>query len=129
LIIGKRLAKSLANSAHHKLAFDIELLDVRKSCSYTDFLLIMSGKNKLHLDALMHTFEEYLEDKDIKIFALDGDPQSGWVIIDVGGIMVHVFDPERRGYYNIFSLWSDAESVPLEFSQKPPAKKKKTTKT
>lgn len=124
MISGKRLAKTLANVAHHKLAFDIELLDVRKICSYADFFLIMSGKNKMHLDALRASFEEYFAERDKKVLSVEGAADSGWIILDLGDIIVHLFGPEKRGYYNIGSLWVDAEPVDVAFSEKPPAKKK-----
>jgi ribosome-associated protein len=123
LIVGKRLAKTLANAAHHKLATDIELLEVKKYSSYTDFLLILSGKNRLHLDALQETLKEMLMDRDVSILGIEGSAQSGWVIIDVGSIIVHIFDPEKRSYYNLYALWGDAPSVDLEFSKKPPARR------
>lgn len=123
MIVGKRLAKTLANAAHHKLATDIELLEVKKYSSYTDFLLILSGKNRLHLDALQETLKEMLMDRDVSILGIEGSAQSGWVIIDVGSIIVHIFDPEKRSYYNLYALWGDAPSVDLEFSKKPPARR------
>ena len=125
MIVGKRLAKTLANAAYHKLGYDMELLDVRKLCSYTDFLLIISGKNRLHLQAIKETIEELLAGRDVRIFAMEGAPESGWVIIDTGSIIVHIFDNEKRSYYNLFSLWADAPSEPLTFSKTPPAPLKK----
>jgi ribosome-associated protein len=124
LIVGKQLARTLANAAHHKLAFDIELLEVRKLSSYTDFLLIMSGKNRLHLDALLETLKELIMDREVRILGIEGSAQSGWVIIDIGSIIIHIFDPEKRSYYNLYSLWGDAPSVELEFSKTPPALRK-----
>ena len=121
MIVGKRLARTLANAAHHKMASDIELLEVKKHSSYTDFLLIMSGKNRLHLDALQDTLKELLMDREVSIIGIEGNAQSGWIIMDVGSIIIHVFDPEKRSYYNLYSLWGDSPSVELTFSKKPPA--------
>ena len=120
MIVGKRLARTLANAAHHKLASDIELLEVKKHSSYTDFLLIMSGKNRLHLDALHDTLKELLQDREVSIFGIEGNAGSGWIIMDVGSIVIHIFDPEKRSYYNLYSLWGDAPSVELSFSKNPP---------
>ena len=122
---GKTLAKTLANAAHHKLGFDIALLDVNKICSYTGFLLIVSGKNRLHLQAMREAMEEILDDRDVRIFGIEGMPDSGWIIIDLGSIIVHLFDTERRGHYNLFSLWGDAPGVELTFSKLPPRLKGK----
>ena len=127
MIVGKRLARTLANAAHHKMGYDIELLDVAKMCSYTDFLLIISGKNRLHLDALQEAVKEQLLDRDVKIYGVEGAAQSGWVILDAGNIIVHIFDAEKRSYYNLYALWSEAPSVELSFSKNPPAVPKKKT--
>lgn len=121
MIVGKQLARTLANAAHHKLASDIELLEVRKLSSYTDFLLIVSGKNRLHLDALLDSLKELIMDRDVRIIGIEGSAQSGWIIIDVGSIIIHIFDPEKRSYYNLYALWGDAPSVELTFSKTPPA--------
>ena len=118
--VGKRFAKTLANAAHHKLGFDIELLEVRNICSYADFFLIMSGKNRIHLQALQQTMNEFISDRDVKLFGVEGSPDSGWIIMDMGSIIVHLFDPEKRGYYNLYALWGDAPSVELTFSKNPP---------
>jgi ribosome-associated protein len=118
--VGKTLAKTIANTAHHKLGFDIALLDVNKICSYTGFLLIISGKNRLHLQAMREAIEELLHDREVRVFGIEGAPDSGWIIIDLGSIIIHLFDADRRGHYNLFALWGDAPSVELAFSKLPP---------
>ena len=121
MIAGKRFARTLANAAYHKLGYDIELLEVKALSSYTDFMLIMSGKNRLHLDALSATLKELAQDREVGILGIEGSAQSGWVIMDLGNIIVHIFDPEKRSYYNLYALWGDAPSVELSFSKAPPA--------
>lgn len=121
MLSGKRLAKTIANAAHHKLAFDIELLDVKSMCSFASYFLMMSGKNRTHLLAIRESLEEVITAKGAKIFAVEGAPDSGWLIIDGGETIIHIFHPDQRSYYNLFALWGDAESVPLTFSEKPPA--------
>lgn len=125
MLTGKRLAKALANSAHHKLAFDIELLEVKNNCSFASFFLFVSGKNKMHLDAIRAAAEDTMADKEARVFAVEGNAQSGWVVLDAGDIIMHIFHPDQRSYYNLFSLWGDCPSVPLTFTEKPPAIKKK----
>ena len=121
MLTGKRLAKALANAAHHKLAIDIELLEVKKICSYASFFLMVSGKNKMHLEAIKEGILDTLDWKEAHVIAIEGKGDSGWIIVDAGETIVHIFHPTQRSYYNLFGLWGDAPSVPLTFSEKPPA--------
>jgi ribosome-associated protein len=131
---GKKMALMLAETAYGGMASDIELLDVRSQCEYADFFLVISAKNKIHVDALKDRFVEFASDNKVRVCGTDGRSESGWVIVDLGDLLIHIFLSNTRDYYSLDSIWGDAKSVPLELSDvkepaaktKKPARKKKT---
>lgn len=128
------MARHLANEAHRRLAFDIELLDIRRQCEYASYFLIVSGKNRIHLDALSDYVAEAAEEKGAAVIGVDGRSESGWVVVDLGDLIVHIFHPDTRYFYNLPGLFGGAKTVELELSDAPegvpppPGKKSKRRK-
>lgn len=113
----KKFAKILAAECHKKFGFDIQLLDVRKKCDYCNHFLIVSGRNRAHIEALKDDVKDFSKEKDVKIFGVDGKPDSGWIIVDLGSILVHIFHPETRKFYNLTGLWEKPKLVELDFDE------------
>jgi len=126
---GKVMAKRIAEEAFDKFAFDIELLDVRRRCEYANYFLILSGKNKVHLDALAEHLLEFASEKKAAVYGRDGSAASGWIVIDFGDLIAHLFLPEARSFYNLASVWGDAKPVDLQLNVKEADKKKKSKTT
>lgn len=109
----KRFAKILAAELYEKMAIDLQLLDVRRKCDYCNHFLILTGKNRMHLDALRERVREVIRDREVECFMEEGSPDSGWVIVDLGPLIVHIFDPSTRRYYDIFGLWGASTEIEL----------------
>jgi ribosome-associated protein len=103
------LAARCAALAADKKAEDVIALDLRGISSFTDFFVICSGTSEPHLKAIAGEVEERLK-KDEKVTpnAVDGYPMSQWIVIDYGDVVVHIFHEQKRGFYTIEDLWSDA---------------------
>ncbi len=114
----KRLARILAAELYEKMAMNIQLLDVRRKCDYCNHFLILSGKNKMHLDALREKVREVIRDREVVSYGEEGAPESGWIIIDLGPLIIHIFDPSTRDYYDIFGLWGASTEVELDLPAK-----------
>jgi ribosome-associated protein len=83
--------------------------------SYTDFFLICSGTSEPHLRAIVNELEARLQkEHGIKPLSIDGVPSSHWVVANFGDVIVHAFHDEKRGYYSLEDLWSDAPRVKLK---------------
>ena len=119
MIAAKTLAKKIAARLYGKLGFDIELLDVRKVCNISNYFLICSAKNRYHIAALSDMALEVLDEKHAPVFGVEGMVESGWVVVDVGSLIIHLFLPEVREYYDLSHLWSDAKLVELNFQDIP----------
>ena len=91
------------------------VLDLRGISSFTDFFVICSGTSEPHLKAISGGIEEGLK-KDHKTspHAVDGYPMSQWIVIDYGDVVVHIFHEQRRGFYSLEDLWSDAPRVEVK---------------
>lgn len=88
---------------------NILILDISDISDFTDYFVICSGNSIRTLDALADEVTYSLR-KDLKIHGkLEGAPQDGWIVIDYGNIVVHLFIPEIRDYYRLEELWSSGK--------------------
>lgn len=110
----RRLALKMAAILNNKGAIDIEILNVADMTTITDYFLIASGRNVQAVRALSEDLEDRLAEENIFPRRRDGMHESRWIVLDFGGVIVHLFHPEERLYYNIERLWRDGEnSLPL----------------
>lgn len=65
------------------------------------------------MKALITLIEEAVRRKKVKDVRWEGTPQSGWVVMDAGNLLVHLFSSEKRDYYNLERLWGDAERIEI----------------
>lgn len=110
----RKLALKMAAILNNKGAIDIEILNVADMTTITDYFLIASGRNVQAVRALSEDLEDKLAEENIFPRRRDGMHESRWIVLDFGGVIVHLFHPEERLYYNIERLWRDGEnSLPL----------------
>jgi ribosome-associated protein len=106
---GLKLARLCRSFADEKKAIDPVILDLRKVSSVADFFVICSAESEPQLKAIGGGLEKELKDKfDLRPLAVDGYPQSQWIVVDYGDVMVHVFHTSSRARYNLEELWGDA---------------------
>jgi ribosome-associated protein len=87
---------------------------VKDLSAIADYFVICSGENPAQIKAIVEAIEGYLSQKKIFPMGREGLDFSRWVLIDYGDIVVHVFDKDSRGYYNLEKFWMDAPKVPLD---------------
>ena len=86
---------------------EIKVLDVHDKTSVTDILVIASGKSSRQVKALANNVQEMVKEKGITPLSTEGAQDSGWTLIDLGDVVVHVMLPETRDFYNLEKLWGD----------------------
>lgn len=96
-----------------KKAEDIRVLRVSEQSSITDYLVLATGTSEPHLRALRVELEKVLDSAKVHIVGMDTRQESGWLVIDVFDVMVHVLTPENRTRYALENLWKDAEDIPV----------------
>ena len=115
----QQIALAAARAASDKKATDIRILDLRKISSFGDYFVICTGTSEPHLKAISSEVRERLrEDLGLTAHA-DGFPVSQWVVLDYSGVLVHIFLPDKRSFYDLESLWKDAPSVHFEDAPAP----------
>ena len=87
---------------------------MRGISSFTDFFVICSGTSEPHIKAIAGEIQAGLKkDHDVKAHAVDGYPLSQWLIIDYSDVIVHIFHEQKRPFYSLEDLWSDAKRLEL----------------
>jgi len=115
LIEPSELARKIVDLLTDRQAEDVVLLDINQVSSFTDYFVIASGQNQRHVGALLNAFDKELANDGVKALHIEGNADSGWVLIDFGAVIVHIFTPEDRTFYNIEALWSRAGVPAVRF--------------
>lgn len=105
------LARRIVELAEDKKAADIVLLDLSELTTVADYFVIASGNSERQLDAIADGIVGGLRDEKVRPFGREGTPASHWVLIDYGGVIVHVFTPPERDFYQLERHWSEAKTV------------------
>jgi ribosome-associated protein len=95
-----------------KLGEDIILLDIQKLTPFTDYFVICSGNSDRQLNAIVEGVDEYIKKRfGIDPRRVEGDGSSGWILIDYSDVVIHIFTPRTRSFYDLESLWKEAPIV------------------
>jgi ribosome-associated protein len=107
--------RSAVKAAIDMKATDLKILDLRGRTSFCDWFILCNGTNSRQLQAISeHILREFKKELNLNPLGVEGTRSSKWVLIDLGDVIVHVFEREMRGYYDLDGLWSDALSVTPE---------------
>ena len=87
-------------------AEEIVTIDLMGKSSMSDFMVIASGRSDRHVGAIAEQVYKKLKEDGWTNLRMEGQPQCDWVVIDTGDIIVHVFRPEVRAFYNLEKMWS-----------------------
>ena len=104
-------ARKAVEAALEKQATDILMLDIRPVSYYADYFVICSADSERQIHAICDAVEDALREIEVKRYRKEGKEDSGWVLLDFGQVVVHVFSAPEREYYDIERLWGDATPV------------------
>jgi len=105
------MARKAVEVASDRQAADILMLDIRRVCTFADYFVICSGESRRQLEAIRDEIDEALSKEGGTIHHREGTVDSGWVLLDFGGVIVHIFAPKEREYYGLDQLWAKATPV------------------
>jgi ribosome-associated protein len=101
------LAVSAADAADGVKATDLTILDVADLLALVDVFLLATAANDRQLKAMAERIEDQLRELDRKPLRREGTPASGWVLLDFGDLVCHLFSAEQRDFYSLERLWAD----------------------
>ena len=93
-------------------AQDIVTIDLKDKSSMADYMIIASGTSSRHIQSLSEQVLEKLKDNGIKNSKIDGKESNEWKLVDGNDLIVHIFHPEKRKFYELEKIWS--ELIPKE---------------
>ncbi len=102
----KDLLKLIIGSLEDDIAVDIATIDLAGKSSIADFMVIASGRSRRQVGAIADHVVRKIKEKATHRPGIEGLPQSDWVLIDAGDVVVHIFRPEVRSFYNLEKMWS-----------------------
>ena len=108
---GAELARRVVDVLSDKRAENILLLDIRGVALFADYFVIASAETVRHTQALCDALDEELAKDSISSWGREGEAGSGWVLLDYGDVIVHIFGPEQRSFYDLEGLWREAVPV------------------
>ena len=105
------LAMLIAETISETPAADTVVLDIHELSSFADYFVICSGENERQLRAIAETISLQLAERGVRPQRVEGTPAAGWIVMDYGDSIVHVFDVDQRGFYRLEALWQEAPTL------------------
>ena len=109
-----RTARLIAELMLSKKAEDVVILDLRRLTDIAEYFVLCSGQTDLHVRAIVDGVLEGMEAEGIRPWFVEGYEDARWVVLDFVDVVVHVFQPEVRTFYNLERLWGDAPREELK---------------
>ncbi|MAT08477.1 MAG: ribosome silencing factor [Chloroflexi bacterium] len=107
----EELARFAAEIVSDSFASDILLLNISNKSAFTDFMIILTVDSSRQMSAVAEDLEIEMKSKGINKFRKEGAANSGWVVVDFGDIVVHLFGKDEREYYALDDIWSGAQQL------------------
>ncbi|MBV9969348.1 MAG: ribosome silencing factor [Xanthobacteraceae bacterium] len=92
-------------------AEDTTTIDLRNESALADYMVVTSGRSNRHVGSVADRVLEDLREVGLSGIRVEGMPQCDWVLIDAGDVIVHVFRPEVRSFYNLERLWTRGRTL------------------
>ena len=94
-----------------RLGSDIAMLDMQDVSLLADYFVVCNAESSPQFRAILEEVEQQAKTAGGRCLHVEGDPSSGWVLLDYGSVVVHIFDPELRSYYDLEDLWKEARLI------------------
>lgn len=108
---GLEVARTIVDALEEKKGEDILLIDLQGMATFTDYFVICTGTSNRMLKALIHAAMDEVREKHNLKTRVEGTEMDGWMLADFGDVVLHLFSPMERSYYNLEQLWSEGKVV------------------
>ena len=116
----KKRAVELAQKIVSKKGADVQVFEMKKVASFTDFFVLATGTSTRHVKTLRDAAVKPARVQGAHALGVEGDPPGRWILVDLGDVVVHLFEAEARNMYSLEKLWGEA--IPLELPPDPAAR-------
>lgn len=113
-VTSRQKALLAAKEADKLKARDIVILDVRSFPALAEYFVICSGETKRHLRGIAKRLEDAAHEHEFAIHHTEGYDMARWILLDLNNVIVHLFDPPTREFYELERLWGDAPQIPFD---------------
>ena len=107
----KEMAMKIAKLLDERKAIDVQVIDIAMKSSFADYFVMASGGSERQMAALVDNIEELLEPEGVFPKSVEGTRSSGWILMDYGDVIIHVFDEENRLFYDLERIWRDGKEL------------------
>jgi ribosome-associated protein len=101
----------IVDAIAERLGSDVAMLDMQDVSLLADYFILCSVDSSPQFKAILDEVEKQTKASGSRCLHVEGKPESGWILLDYGDVVVHIFDPEVRAYYNLEGLWKEARLV------------------
>jgi ribosome-associated protein len=105
------MARAIVDVAVDKKGSDVTLIEIGRVTTLADYFVIVTGNSDRQIGAIASAIRDRMKEEGVRLFQREGDPSDGWVLLDYGQVIVHVFADEQRRYYDLERRWSEAPTL------------------
>lgn len=105
------MLRTVVNAMENRKAINIKVLKIDKLTAVADYFVICNGTSVTQIKAIADEVEFKLEQEGVVVSHREGYNSGNWILLDYDSVVVHVFHPTARDYYNLEKLWADAEEI------------------
>lgn len=103
------LVRLAVKSLEDKQAADIKIIDISEISIFADYFVIATGNNRNQIQAIVNHLEETISKAGYPIRQIEGYASANWILMDCQDVIIHIFDPPNRSFYNLERIWSDGK--------------------
>ena len=112
--MNKEMLNVIYNAISDRKGEDIRVLDISGVTVMADYFVIASGNNKNQVQAIADSVNEAMIANKIELKATEGYNTAGWILMDYGDVIVHIFSKEERLFYDLERIWRDGKEIEIE---------------
>jgi ribosome-associated protein len=105
------IGREIVDVAVDKKASDVSLLDIHELTTLADYFVLATGTSDRQIRAVSVAVQERMDEVEVVLLRSEGMPSDGWVLLDYGQVIVHIFAPEERAYYDLERRWKEAPTL------------------
>lgn len=110
----KKMVKLAFEALEEKKGEDIQVIEIKDISVIADYFIIANGANSQQVDALVDSVKDKLGRSSYEPLRVEGIKSAGWILMDYGDVVVHVFSKEDRLFYNLERIWRDGKTITKE---------------